>query len=517
MAAEVLLDDRRTHRRASLPPPWVLVVAGVALFAGVALRAWILANQVSPTESDEAVLGLIALRLTRGDVHLMYWGQPYGGPVESFLAAPLLAVFGPSVLATKLVGAGLSLASAVVIWRIGRRTVGPTAGVLAAALFWVWPPYFVFYSTKMSIYFGALFLSVLTALLVIRIAQGDASRWSAPVAGVVAGLAFWASPQTLFLLLPLAAALLPQLLRRWRTSLATAPFVLVGAAPWLVHNARNDWVSLGSVPVDQHVSYVDRVLGVAPQIPLALGLRTFGTERWLHRPLATVVLVVLAIGLAWVVVRRPHRWWFLGVATLLFPLAYAMSPLSVYSKGGSPRYFLMALPLVTLLLGRALAAGAGRWHPAIAVVGLLAALTVTVLGLDDLADHRLGWFPGAPDVLVPPDFADLRHLLDEREVDHAYADYWVSFRATFEVGERTIVAPVQPWLDRYPPYSETVAAAAAPAYITLADSAVTERVQRDLEAAGVPFRATSRGAFVLIEPASAVSRETLVPAYQLQP
>lgn len=517
MAAKVLLDDRRTKRRGSAPSPWVLIVAGVALLCGVALRAWILANDVSPTESDEAVLALIALRLTRGDVHLMYWGQPYGGPVESFLAAPLLAVLGPSVLATKLVGAGLSLASSIVIWRIGRRTVGSTAGVLAGALFWMWPPYFVFYSTKMSIYFGALFLSVLAALMLIRIAQGDTHRWTAPVAGVLAGLAFWASPQTLFLLLPLAGALLPRLLRSWRSSALAAPFVVVGAAPWLVHNVRNDWVSFGGVPVDQHVSYVDRVLGVAPQIPLALGLRTFGTERWLLRPLATVVLVVLAIGLAWVVVRRPDPWWFLGVATLLFPLAYAMSPLSVYNKGGSPRYFLMALPLVTLLLGRALAAGASRWHPAVAVVGLLAALTVTVLGLDDLADHRLGWFPGAPDALVPPDFADLRHLLHERDVEHAYADYWVSFRATFEVGEGSIVAPVQPWLDRYPPYSAAVAAADSPAYITLTDSAVTERVKSDLEAAGIPFRATTRGPFVLIEPASPVSRETLVPAYQLQP
>ena len=497
--------------------PWLLVVVGASLVVGVAVRAWMFRTQVSPTESDEAVLALIALRLTRGHVDLMYWGQPYGGPVESVLAAPLLLVLGPSVLATKLVGTGLCLGSSVLLWRIGRRTVGDTAGALAGAIFWVWPPYFVFYSTKMSIYFGSLFLALLTVHLLVRLALDDVPpRWLGPATGIAAGAAFWASPQTLFLLLPVGVSLLPRLFPRWRRALVVAPFVLVGASPWLLHNATHGWASLRSVPVDQHVGYLARVAGVPAQVPLALGLRTFGTERWLWRPLALTVLAVGMAGLLLVLARRP-RWAFLGWALLLFPLAYAMSPLSVYSRGGSPRYFLMAMPVVALLLGRLLADVAQRLHPTMIVVPLVAILAVTAINLRDLSAHRLGWFPGAPDAMVPPEFGDLLRLFEEHDVAYAYADYWVSFRATFEAGEDPIVAPVQPWLDRFPPYSAAVASSPSPAFVTLRPSAVTARVQEQLASMAIPFDVWARGDFVVIQPERHVDREAMTDAYQLAP
>lgn len=492
-------------------------LATMALVAGIALRAWILGNHISPTESDEAVLALIAMRITRGDLELMYWGQPYGGPVESYVAAPLLLLVGPSVLATKLVGSGLALGSAVLVWRIGRRTVGPLAGVLAAALFWIWPPYFVFYSTKMSIYFGSLFLALSVVLQLVRLATGRPGRWWAPIAGVLAGLAFWASPQTLFLLLPVAVALLPRLLPQWRTLLAAVPFAVLGAAPWLVHNSRNGWPSFDPLPTERDLSYVERLLGVPRQIPVALGFRMFGSERWVVRPLALVALVALAAAIVTVIAIRRPRWSFLAWALLLFPFAYALSPTSVDIPGGSPRYFLSAMPLVTLVVGAGLAWLARRSHAVVPAAALAGALALTLVNLHDLAEHRRGWFPGAPDALVPAEFGDLLRLLDEHDVEHAYADYWVSFRATFEADEEVIVAPVQPWLERYPPYSAQVAASPSPAYVTLASSQVTPRVQAVLTDLGIPFETWTRGDFVLVQPATPVGRETLTAAYQLQP
>ena len=498
-------------------PPWVLALALVALLAGAAARTWILREHVSPTESDEAVLALIGLHFARGDVHLMYWGQPYGGPLESLVAAPLLLLFGPSVLVTKLVGTAFCLASAVLVWRIGRRTVGDTAGLLGGALLWVWPPYFVFYSTKMSIYFGSLFLAVVVALQLVRLATGDPGRWWAPVTGVAAGLAFWASPQTLFLALPLGVALLPRLVGRWRTLVTAVPFGLLGAAPWLVHNATTGWTSFRPVPTYHDASYLERVVGVPRQVPLALGLRAVGSERWLYPPLAVAVLAAFVVGIAVVLLIRRPRWSFLGWALVLFPFAYATSPMSVYSPGGNPRYFLMAMPLVALLGGAGVAWLLQRLGPPAAVTALVIALLFTTTALRDFARRHEGWFPGAPDQLVPPTFGDLRRLLRDHEVAHAYADYWISFRATFETGEATIVAPVQPWLDRYPPYSAEVAASPAPAYVTLTRSAVTFRLQELLTELGIPFETWTEGEFVLVQPAVPVPRETVVAAYQLKP
>ena len=100
------------------------LVLAAAIVAGLALRAWLLANSLGTLDADEAVWGLMARHVLDGEVSTFYWGQPYGGTLEVFLTAPLFAVFGSSTLALKLVPAALFAVAAVLVWRVGRRTVG---------------------------------------------------------------------------------------------------------------------------------------------------------------------------------------------------------------------------------------------------------------------------------------------------------------------------------------------------------------------------------------------------------
>ena len=84
-------------------------------------------------EADEAVGGLMARHALHGEwLSVFYWGQAYGGPLETWLAAPLLALTGPSWLALRLVPMVLTVAATAVVWRVALRIANPLAAAAAA-------------------------------------------------------------------------------------------------------------------------------------------------------------------------------------------------------------------------------------------------------------------------------------------------------------------------------------------------------------------------------------------------
>ncbi len=136
----------------------------VAAVAGIALRIYILTGPLGMLESDEAVAGLIARHMLEGEVTPLYWLSPYGGTLESAVAAAVFAIVGSSVLALKLTTLGVFVAAAILTWRVGIRTVGPRAALLGTALFWVSPAFLVWWTTKARAYYG---MGVLLGLVVL--------------------------------------------------------------------------------------------------------------------------------------------------------------------------------------------------------------------------------------------------------------------------------------------------------------------------------------------------------------
>src|SRR4051794_31922682 len=99
--------NRGTGWRAGGPPPRTSrfavdgrLVLGARIVAGIAVRIWLLILPTGASDSDEAVVGLIARHaLFNHEFHAFFWGQAYGGTVEALLATPLFWVFGASVAA----------------------------------------------------------------------------------------------------------------------------------------------------------------------------------------------------------------------------------------------------------------------------------------------------------------------------------------------------------------------------------------------------------------------------------
>ena len=82
------------------------------LVLGVAGRISFYLSPFGVPDGDEAVGGLMAEDVLHGHLTTFMWGQAYGGPLETWLAAPVLAVFGPTWLGLRLVPIALSAVAA---------------------------------------------------------------------------------------------------------------------------------------------------------------------------------------------------------------------------------------------------------------------------------------------------------------------------------------------------------------------------------------------------------------------
>ena len=114
-----------------------IVVAAAVALVGLFTRWRLSTGAIGRLNADEAVSGLMARALLKGDWSTFFWGQHYGGTVELLVLAPLLAVIGNAAL--WILPALESLLVATLVFRIARRFLTRDRALLAAALTWSAP------------------------------------------------------------------------------------------------------------------------------------------------------------------------------------------------------------------------------------------------------------------------------------------------------------------------------------------------------------------------------------------
>lgn len=455
------------------------ILVWLALAAGIAMRAWILASPLGAVDSDEAIGGLMARHVLEGEFPTFYWGQPYGGSQEAFVTAGLFAVAGSSVVTLKLVPILFAAVTAWVTWRVGLRTVGEPAARLAAALFWMWPAFGVFRSTKnYSFYSFGLLACVLTVLLVLRIhdrPRRDDLFWL----GLVAGSGWWATAQVVFVIGPVVAWLFV----RNRTLLRSIPLVaagaLLGAGPWIVYNLRNSWRALALEFADlPNNTYLDHIIGYfRAALPSSLGLRVPASQEWqlIGPVVGWLVYVALLGGFGYLLWRRPKRLEPLLVVWAAYPFVFAISPLSWYVD--NPRYLFFLLPISALLVAWAFV------KMRIAVPAMAVCLVLTVAALNVMADNER--HEPTSDFDPPRDLGTLVEDLQERELTHVYANYWTAYKLLFESNEEIIAVPTGHV--RYLPHQELLRNTPDPGYLIVAGTITDRRFRRALESLRVRY------------------------------
>ncbi|MEV4519793.1 DUF423 domain-containing protein [Micromonospora tulbaghiae] len=304
----------RTPRRLPLPTLLALLVG----FAGVGYRLALLFADVPPTNSDEATMGLAALHIARGEgFPVWFYGQAYMGTLEAYLAAPLVALAGPSVLVLRLPTLALYALFLLLSWRLTRRLGGDrwyallVVAVLALGADRVVKNQLIAGGGYPELNPAGAALALLTVGLCVSGPGARLPRWAAW--GLISGVLLWVDPLILPYVLTLGVLLVARRRREMagRAGLVLAGALLLGAAPMLVDSIRH-----GRNPVTAVLAaggsgtaadWADRLHGalvLGP--PLAMGFCSPGRcATWqLWWAVAFPVLLVLAALTAWHTLRR---------------------------------------------------------------------------------------------------------------------------------------------------------------------------------------------------------------------
>lgn len=481
------VDPTGRLRRADALP--VLAVVAV----GLALRIWVLSSNLGPIDSDEAAGGLIARHFLDGDGTVFLWGNNYGGTLEAILAAPLFALLGTNAYAWKSVMIAMYALACGLTWRIGLRTVGPHAARFAAGLLWLSPAPLVLLSTKARLYYGAaLVLAAATVLLCLRLAEAR-SRRDMALLGFVLGLGLWTAPFVFYVAVPIVAWLAIRRPRRLIDLPVAMPGALLGAAPWLAWNLRNDWLSLEERPLPVPTSYRER-LGdfFTDLVPRLTGLRDYSGE-WVFGGAGKVIFVALLAGggalALWCVLHRRSRLTPLVLVAALYPFLFAVPKASWYVT--EPRYGLFLAPVIALLLGAGITRLLRRPPVQMAALGLAA--LASVVGLASIMDYARD-NPGHHD-LSPRRLGALADELERREIDTVAADYWIAYALSFETDEDVIATPTG--TVRYQPYQRRVEAAGMTDYVFFRGSLESADLEKKARKQGIGYEQLMVDEFVL--------------------
>ncbi|MGC4896842.1 DUF423 domain-containing protein [Micromonospora sp. DT31] len=537
----------REEPREAVPPAtprWLPLPTLLALLvgcAGVGYRLALLLADAPPTNSDEATMGLAALHIARGDAFpVWFYGQAYMGTLEAYLAAPLVALAGPSVLVLRLPTLALYALFLLLSWRLTRRLGGDrwyallVVAVLALGADRVVKNQLIAGGGYPELNPAGVALALLTVGLCVGGPGARLPRWAAW--GLVAGVLLWVDPLILPYVLTLGALLLA-----WRRRELAGPAgavlvgaLLLGTAPMLLDSLRHGRDPVGAVLAASAsdggaVGWAERLHGglvLGP--PLAMGFCSPGhCATWqLWWAVAFPVLLLLATVAALRELRRrpPGRPGPAGERGRLSPATDGGGPASAPRVSSGVRAALL-VATVAVLAAYVASRAAGRTpvESSRYLSGLLIALPALLWPLWQTArrhaahprGHRRpgGRAAGGPlrraagfgaaavlagvfvtgtaatvDVVraVPAVHAEAdrhRSLVDTLgalDVRHVRGGYWTCNRLTYATGEDVRCAVVddelRPGFDRLSAYRREVAADPGAGWVAPAGSPLAARL-----------------------------------------
>ena len=495
---------------------WGMIAGVAALTAGgAALRAVFL--RYPYVDSDQAVIGLMGIHILRGEFPIYFWGEPYSGTLESFVAALTFFLFGVSRLTLNLVPFLFSLIFLLLTWRLGLAIFDRPTGLLGLTLA-AFPPMLLTWHSVLARgnYIENLVLGNLLLLLTLKLARPDlkpvAHCRALLVYGFALGFAWYMSFQSVHYLIVSALFLLWRgqkrlLLRQSWIGLLAAT---VGSLPFWLHNLTTGISSFGAIRwYAKAASPLDAlVLFVRAKLPVLLGASGFpyNFERLVTRQVPSLEWVILGLYAAsfllalGMLMRRKVAQLSEGRGSgveilLLLPLVVAAVTVGGgFGAGGDARYLLPIYTSAPLLLGALVVALAHRSRP-------LGAVVLGVVLFSNLYGH-LTTAEGLPRYKVHLDNdRALFAYMKEHGLRHAFApEYWFSYRFTFDAEESMIFATpfwgeYPRYLSKYPLYTRLVNQATPSAYVLWSSAGPMERT---LQADGMQYDRVVIGRLTLL-------------------
>lgn len=425
-------DRQPSTRRAD-----VLALAGVFAL-GVAVRVAVLRSPLGALNSDEATVGLMAERILRGEVPLVVAGNNYGGTLEPFLLAPVLALTGASALALKVLPTIIWLLASGALYLVTAPLLGRRPALVLAGTLWIFSFSMVVLSTMSNPGYSSGVVACLVALLLLlrELSPQPPARTARRVLagrlllGFVTGLAVWFHPMHIAFLLPAHAFVL---MGKRRSDLGgwvapNAVGALVGALPMLVHMLRGGLTALDHA-AQPPSTYPVRLLDFARELlPRLTSLQSFYDATWVGGGLGVALFLAALLGFAVAVLRLRRgspaeqmvSWIAIG-----FPFLIAVFPTSWYY--GDARYGVAYAPVILLVLGLTWARELPERRLSAQALFALPFLWFALFCYPLSAQLTGSPVVGGPDADIPP----LAAALDSWDVREVHADYWIAYRLSF--------------------------------------------------------------------------------------
>lgn len=475
---------------------WI-VIGLIGVLAAI-YRIAILATGAIQFNADEAVVGLMARHILRGEVPVFFWGQAYMGSLDAILVAAGFSVFGSQVWVIRMVQVLLYLAFLISAIVVAQRISGTwTAGYLTGLLLAVPPVNTVLYTTaSLGGYGEALLFGMLSVLIAVSSANhryASIKRKALGVFGIafLTGLVLWANALGLVFCIPSFFYLIWMYFRSSGDKkaiiflfVAAAVGFAAGSLPWWIFAAQHGATALtselfGSAVSVEKTSFGLRTWGhlvnyILLGLPAAIGLRPPWNVDWVAVPL--IPLIVFFWGRVLLFVAKLKKLpakagvRILAAAMLIFSAAFLFTSFGVDPSG---RYFIVLFVALSVFAGLFLAS-TSQWVR----VGLL----VIVIGYQLWGSIRsISTPPGITTQFYAPTIIDhradqelIQFLRSEGEL-RGYTTYWVAYPLIFNSQEEIIYVPRLPYHsdlryaerdDRYAPYAEAVLQSDRIAYIS---------------------------------------------------
>ncbi|MBZ0295579.1 MAG: hypothetical protein K8L99_23685 [Anaerolineae bacterium] len=481
---------------------WLLIW----IIVGLVLRLALVIASGWRMDYDEAVNGLLALRILRGEFYLFIPPEVVGGTGMPYLLALLFAGFGANPITFRLPGLVLSALYILTTGLLGYHAFGERIGRWALAFAALAPAYLLFVGLKLWNVSETIVLGNILLLLTFHLLEQThhPRRWLL-LMGLVAGLMFWLTWLGFYYYLPVIVLLgwrgRDGLRRGWWAGLAGFVF---GSLPFWWFNVPRGFPTFA------------RILNDTPMTPEQIGrvLGTYATDLfprivtqgpgWGAAVMPAIAALLYALGLIALLYRSfklPQNSLRLMLSLFVFsvPLIFA---LSTHSRNSLPewnpwgvdatgRYVLM---LHTVLpIGLAVLVGWGeqqsslwwQWGIAALVIGL------NIANLASLDVYRA--FDSPYYDRLPNDLTPLTAYLDAHYIRHVWADNGIGNVLMFITNGQVLAADyydtyVAGGLQRFPDVLAAVEAAAEVAYVVpLLPGQENPPIQQALDAAGVTY------------------------------
>jgi hypothetical protein len=464
----------------------------------------ILLNKV-PFNSDEAIVGLMANHILKGETPTFFYGQAYMGSLDSYIVAGFFSLLGNTITAIRICQTILFVLFLVAAYYFAyilfksRKAALTTIIILGGS-----PVNFLLYTTvTLGGYLEALLIGICILILGYKIEGNEyfGLRNTSPIRilifllGLFVGIGIWVLGMTLIfsisalIMLGISAYQKKMKLKRIIDALFFMVVgCLLGGLPVLVYIYTNGVVVfinelMGSAISIGSQAYLNQiglhlVNFVLFGISAVLGFRPPWNATWLLLPLIPIILAIWIILLrkTYVIGQKSRSTLLMRIwlPSIILMVVFVLTPFGMDPSG---RYF---IPInISLAFTVGLWVVFGGFQKNIYNKLILAALLAYNLGgiiqsAYQSPDGITTQF--APGTSIDHSYdQELINFLKESSNTRGYSTYWTAYPIVFKSNEDVILVPVLPYHtdlkhttrdNRYEPFSKMVNESQNPVYIT---------------------------------------------------